>query len=561
MDQPEATYDLIILGSGAAGLTAATVAADEGLSVLVLEKSEWLGGTTALSGGAPWIPGNPFLEDRESDGASALAYLREVLGNAFDAARCEAYVAAAPKMIDRLGALGVEFARGYLPDYHPEAAEARSGRTIGSPVYDARRMKSGLLPKIRPALPQLCLFGTLQMGAADAPIMRNAFRSPKNFAFAVKMVSRFAMDLLGYGRTTRLCSGRALVARLVEAASAQGATIWTEAEVCDLTHDGGVVTGLSVLHEGRTKRLAARRGVVLATGGFGANRAMREQLVPMAAAGWSAQPESCTGDGLSLGMAAGGHMLTDNRSNALHAPMSVSRDRNGTETVFPHFAYDRHLPGSIIVGPDARRFVNEARDYQKVVGAMQQRGYDRVQMIGDARFVRTYGMGLAKPWPFRPDRHVRNGYLRRADTIEGLAAQLGLDPQVLADTVARFNEGAREGRDPEFLRGHDVFSRFMGDAAHKPSPTLAPIEEGPFYALELRPGDLSSFAGLETDVDGQVLGAEGRAIGGLYAVGLDMNPVARGAYPSGGFGLGPGMSFGYRAALHAAGKALAPASA
>lgn len=557
MVQTGQSFDLIVLGSGGAGLTTAAVAASEGLRVLLLEKSDVLGGTTAFSGGAPWVPGNPLMDRApgDDDRSSAEAYLREVLGNRFDEDRCTAYLDAAPKMLAYLQTkLGISFVRSALPDYSPELASARVSRTIASPEYDARNMKKDLLAKIRPQMPQFTLFGGMQVTTTDVPHLRNMFRSPKSFAYSIKIFLRYFADRLFHGRTTRLLNGRALVARLLEAATTQGVEIWTGAVTRELVVEEGAVTGVVVDHEGETLRIAARNGVVLATGGYGANSAMREQFNPLARAGWSVQAETCTGDGIQLGIAAGGHMLTDNLLNALGTPVSAHRDANGKLTVFPHFAYDRHLPGSIVVGPDGKRFVNEARDYQKFIAAMHTNGFDHVWLIADADFLKRYGMGLQRPFPYTVGQYVRDGYLIRSDTIGDLASRLAIEPAVLTATVARYNNSAREGRDPEFQRGEDAYSRVMGDATRAPSPTVGPIIQPPYYALELRPGELSTFAGLETDRDGRVLNGQGQIIVGLYAVGLDMNPVARGAYPSGGFGLGPGLSFGFRVALHAAGK-------
>ncbi len=555
--QTKKTFDLIVLGSGGAGLTTASVAACEGLRVLLLEKSDVLGGTTAFSGGAPWVPGNPLMDRApgDDDRSSAETYLRAVLGNRFDEERCTAYLDAAPKMLAYLQSkLGVGFVRSALPDYSPELDSARVSRTVGSPEYDARHMKPDLLAKIRPQMPQFTLFGGMQVTTTDVPHLRNMFRFPKSFAYSVRIFLRYVTDRLIHGRTTRLLNGRALVARLLEAATTQGVEIWTGAVTRELIVESGAVTGVIVDHLGETMRVTAQRGVVLATGGYGANAAMREQYNPLARAGWSVQADTCTGDGIQLGTAAGGHMLTDNLLNALGTPVSAHRDANGKLTVFPHFAYDRHLPGSIVVGPDGRRFVNEARDYQKFIAAMHANNFDRVWLIADADFLKRYGMGLQRPFPFPAGRYVRDGYLIRGDTVGELATSLGIDPDVFIATVARFNSTAREGRDPEFQRGEDAYSRVMGDATHTPSPNLAPLDQPPYYALELRPGELSTFAGLETDRDARVLNGQGQVITGLYAVGLDMNPVARGAYPSGGFGLGPGLSFGFRAGLHAAGK-------
>lgn len=309
--------------------------------------------------------------------------------------------------------------------------------------------------------------------------------------------------------------------------------------------DGRFEVAVSV--SGEERNFTARSAVILATGGFGANPAMRQRLIPMAASGWSLQPEGNEGDGIRIACELGGRLVEDNEANAIGVPVSADPGRQPAG-LFPHLPIDRHAPGSIVVDADGKRFVNEASHYQHFVETMHRRGVDRAFLVGDARFRRKYGIGLVRPWPFSDRAFLRSGYLKRSRTIAGLAHVLQIDPGVLEHTIERFNATAADGVDLDFGRGHDRYSRAMGDPTHRPNPCLAPLVKPPFYAIELRPGDLSTLAGIATDEKARVLDAENEPIAGLYAVGADMNSIFGGRYPGGGTSLGPAMTFAFIAA-------------
>jgi succinate dehydrogenase/fumarate reductase flavoprotein subunit len=267
-------------------------------------------------------------------------------------------------------------------------------------------------------------------------------------------------------------------------------------------------------------------------------------------------PESCSGDGITLGETAGGVLVTDLASPAAWAPVSKVRYADGITGHYPH-VIDRSKPGVIGVLSIGRRFVNEAGGYYDYVAAMiaaAPQGEEVASwLICDHRFQRRYGLGMSKPFPLPVGPYVRSGYLKRAGSLEALAELCGIAPRTLADTVARYNEHARRGEDPEFGRGSTPYNRKQGDPSHAPNPCVAPIERAPFYAVKVQPGSFGTFAGLKTNAFAQVLDAGDRPIPGLYAVGTDMASVMGGFYPSGGINLGPAMTFGYIAGLHAAG--------
>ena len=351
-----------------------------------------------------------------------------------------------------------------------------------------------------------------------------------------------------------MINGNALTATLMRSALDAGAILQNNARVCNLITENGKISGVVVEKNGQRTKIAAARGVILASGGFGANKEMRGRYIPMAEHGWSLQPEGCQGDGITMGIAAGGTMNETNPANGIWSPMSAMRDADGELVAYPHLFFDRHSPGSIVVDRSGHRFVSEGFHYQNFVNTMHKKGITEGFLIGDHPFQRKYGMGLARPAPYPLGSFIDSGYLIEADSISELARKLRIDVAALEHTVAEFNRNAVIGKDPEFQRGEDYYSRFMGDASHAPNPSLAPIITPPFYALELRPGDLSTVCGLNGNANAQVVNANGEPIEGLYAAGLDMNSMMRGHYPGGGSSLGPAMTFGYRAAMHIAGR-------
>jgi succinate dehydrogenase/fumarate reductase flavoprotein subunit len=548
--------DVVIAGSGAAGLTAAITAAREGLNVLVLESTGHFGGTTACSGGGVWIPDNHLMKaaGHSDSREEADAYLRATLGDGYDPAIVNAFLDNAAAMLRYLeDNTEVKLMASSVPDYVPDAPGWKISRCLLTPEYDGARL-GPRLAELRPPLKQLVLFGGMQIDFVDMAHLKMMHRSPASFGHVIKRIGQFYWQRLRHGRGSRLINGNALAARLLRSAIDAGADLRTHARVRSLDSESGRITGVIAEINGQHISIKARKGVILASGGFGANQEMRRRYIPMADEGWSLQPEGCLGDGINMAVAAGGVLNQDNVANGIWSPMSAMCDATGKVTVFPHLIFDRHCPGSIVVDRSGKRFVSEGFHYQNFGNTMHRKGITAGWMIADHDFQRTYGMGMAGPTPASVEPFVRNGYLVRADTLSALAGKLGIDAPALEKTVADFNGYAAAGKDPDFQRGDDYYSRFMGDATHEPNPSLGPILKAPFYALELRPGDLSSICGLNANANAQVLDAGGRVIDGLYAAGLDMNTMMKGRYPGGGSSLGPAMTFGYLAALHLAGK-------
>jgi succinate dehydrogenase/fumarate reductase flavoprotein subunit len=279
---------------------------------------------------------------------------------------------------------------------------------------------------------------------------------------------------------------------------------------------------------------------------------MRRENVPMADAGWSLQPEGNNGDGIRLGQQAGGMFVRENIENGIWAPMSSMIAKNGQRVNFSHIMLDRHRPGFIVVDQHGRRFVNEGSSYQAFGKAMHEKGIGSAWLIGTHKAIRRHSMGLAKAAPLPLRSYLANGYLKKASSIGELAKKIGLDPQVLIKTVETFNRYADNGKDLDFRRGEDGYSAIQGDPENKPNPSMGALRKGPFYAIELHPGELSTLNGLATNEHAQVLTETGDVVNGLYAVGVDANSVFSGAYPGGGASLGPTMTFAYIAANHIA---------
>ncbi len=556
--------DVLVIGSGAGGLAAATVAAHAGLSVIVAEKDRYVGGTTALSGGYMWVPCNPVsLRDGVQDSVEAArTYLRHEAGNHFDAARVDAFLAAGPEAVaffERETALQFDPASAFS-DYHPTAPGGVSGgRSILARPFSGQALGKELA-RLRPPLPELTFAGLMIGSGPELKHFFNVTRSARSAAYVVGRLAAHARDLATAGRGMRLTNGNALAGRLFRSALDAGARVLTEAPAVRLLTEGGAVRGAVLRMASGEVRVAAARGVVLAAGGFPQDRERRRVSFPHDRDGethLSPAPAGNTGDGLRIAEGIGASVELGYPNAAAWVPVSRVPRRGGDVGVFPHFI-DRAKPGLIAVRSDGARFVNEANSYHDFVQALTAATPAgepvRAFLIADHAFIRRFGLGFAKPFPVPLGPLVRSGYLKRGATPEALARAAGIDPAGLARTLAAYNEDARAGEDRVFGKGSTAYNRFNGDPAFTPNPCLAPIEAGPFYAVEVVVGDLGTFAGLRTDASARVLGQDGRPIPGLYAAGNDMASIMGGNYPGGGITLGPAITFGYIAARHIAGE-------
>lgn len=555
--------DVVVVGSGGAGMTAATVAARHGLKVLLVEKTAFFGGTTALSGGGIWVPGSAQATQAgivEEPGMVS-RYVHEVVGPTLRSDLLEAFLDAAPKMVDYLQAhTATRFAvqRGFA-DWHPTATGfSRDGRLLCPVEFDGRELGDhfGLL---RPPLTEFNAPGGLMIGLADMGHAANMTRSLASFRHMAKLGLKYAVDRLNqHPRGTRLTMGNALAARLLRSALDAQVTLWRDAPMRSLLTEVGAgtgvvgVVGVVVERDGVPVHVKARRGVVLASGGFSANATMRKRYIPFPEHHISLVPEGNTGDGLNTALELGAQFDGANLSNAGWVVISVLREKNGKLRKFPHLFLDRGKPGCIAVNAQGVRFGNESAT--NLVEPMHRTGSVPAHLICDNAFIHRFGLGLVRPGGWGLRRLIAAGYILKAESIEALAVRIGAPPAALTATVARFNGHAASGVDADFGRGRDSSDHFMGDASHKPNPCLGPIQRGPFYAVQIHPGDSTTTVGLRVDTKARVLDAAGAIIPGLHAAGLDMNSLWRGRAPGNGANNTLGMTFGFIAA-----KALAEA--
>jgi succinate dehydrogenase/fumarate reductase flavoprotein subunit len=564
---PAMDCDLLVIGSGAGGLSAAVTAAHRGLRVIVAEKEPHFGGTTAWSGGWMWIPRNPLAVAAGIDEPleAPLDYLRHELGPQFDEARARVFLEQGPRMVEFFRArTALQFIDGNaIPDFHGHTPSAASGgRSVCAAPFDGRRLGAHRA-RLKDPIAETTLWG---MGIASGAELRhffNARHAPASFWHVTRRVLAHARDRLVHGHSQRLVNGHALAGALAAEALAQGVQILTSAPALRLVRHAGRVLGAVLQVEGREQTVQARCGVVLACGGFAHDTERKRALLPHAPTGqehWSAAAPGNTGDGLRLGESMGGQVATGLPQAAALAPVSRVPHPDGTWTHFPHLI-ERAKPGLISVTAAGTRFTNEANSYYDVVcdllGAVPAGQPVQAWLLCDHRFIRRYGLGAVKPAPLPLGDWLANGYLLRGDTLQGLARVAGIESAALQATVARYNRMARDGHDADFAKGDTPYNRVQGDAAWAnaralPNPCMAPLEQGPFYAVRVVPGSLGTFAGLKVNVAAQVLDASGQPIPGLYAGGNDMNSLMGGRYPSGGITLGPAMTFGFIAGHHAA---------
>lgn len=551
-------YDVVVLGAGAGGMTAACIAAAEGLSVLLLEKTRLVGGTTAISGGMVWAPNCAVEAAREDSRDKAARYLGATVPTADGADLREAFLTAAPEAIaylERHTAVRLKPVAVY-PDYYPEAEGATTRGRVLEPVrFDGTTLGDAFL-MLRPPLPEFTLFGGMMVAREDIPHFRRMFRTPVSALRVLRLTVAYLLQRLRWPRGTDLVLGNALVARLLKSLQDRSVPIRLGVDVVRLERDDERVTGVLVRDDAGERTIMARRGVILATGGFSHDDARRRALMPHGAADLTAAAEGGTGDGLALGTDAGGRVDVGEFGPAYWTPASHYTRPDGRHVVFPHTVTDRGKPGLIAVNSEGRRFTNEAVSYHEFVRAMLRTENAGTaipaRLICDRHFLWKYGLGAIRPMTMRLTPYQDAGYLTEGASVADLAQRLSIDAEALVDTVERFNRDVRTGVDTEFGRGSNVYQRHFGDPEIGPNPCLAPIETPPFYSVAVYPADLGTACGLAVDTRARVLDGNGRPVPGLYACGNDMESIMRGAYPGPGITIGPALTFGYLAAMHMA---------
>ena len=551
--------DILVVGSGAGGLTAAAVAADHHGQVIVVEKGPRFGGTSASSGAVLWIPLSHLWAEagQQDDADQVFNYIKSIAGDDCSEELIHAFLAQGPEMLNYMQHREhVAYQTIPFPDYRADLpGGAAVGRTHECLPLDGRLLGEDFDKLELPASSNM-LFGRWAWAVSEANML--VTRAPGWLGAFARMLWRYYTDIPQRFKSRRqryLTCGNALIGRLKLSLDKRGVPLWLNAGLVELKRDGdeGIV-GAVVERDGRRVTIGVRKGVILATGGFERNAELRAKYMPQSAdPEWSGGHVHNTGDALGVAGAVGAaaaRLDSAWRAPALHVP--------GEDRARPLFV-ERALPGNIIVNQAAQRFMNEAVDYHTAAGAMIENdkpgaGTSPSFILFDAHYLSRYAMGPVMPiLPLWIQPAGARKILHRAMSWQELAQKIGVDAQALTATMAHFNSNARIGRDPDFHRGEGAIQNHYGDSKVQKNRSLAPLDKAPFYALAIYPGDIGTNGGLVTDVNGAVLDTDGRAIPNLYAAGnVTASAMGRG-YPGGGATIGAAMTFAYVAARHAMG--------
>jgi len=563
MAEWDRTVDLLVMGSGAAGMGAAVRGHDLGLDVLLVEKSELYGGNSAMSGGVCWVANNPGMagEGIADSDEEGFEYLKHITKGEVPDDRLWLYIRESKRVLaylhDKTHVRYVPLAK--YTDYYPEAPGGRAGGRSMDPLpFDGAKLREDLIRLRRPH-PQSQILGKFGITAKEA-------QAAIGVGFTTMMFMAWQMFLYmlrhfkrkRWGRDTKLCAGNSLMGRLLLSLKERKVPTWLNTGVEELVFEDGKAVGAVLNKEGETLRVKANRGVVLAAGGFSRNLEMRQkyQRHPITTE-WTAGTPSNTGDAIRMGRDAGGALgLMD---EAWWTPVSLV-PRSPFSWVL---VVEKSLPHGLFLNQDGKRFTNEAAPYIDVVNGM----YDDVAKTGaadprwfhifDATYRKSSIAGPVAPGKVMPDnqipRRYRDGnFLYKAETLDELCEQLKIPAASTKAAITRFNEYAVKGEDPDFNRGWSAQDRYYGDPNVKPNCSLGPIETGPFYAVQIYPGDLGTKGGLVTDEHSRVLKEDGQSIPGLYAAGNSAESVMGRTYPGAGGTIGPALTFGFLAAEDAA---------
>lgn len=554
-----AVCDLVVVGAGGAGMATALFAALDGKKVLLVERTEFVGGTTAWSAGTTWVPGTHHAA-RVNPGdtlADAARYLTNAIGERTPAALRQAFLdhgAAAIRQIEERSE--VKF-RPYAkhPDYISDlGGSTLAGRALEPVPFDGRLL-GDLFKLVRPPIPEFTVLGGMMVDRTDINHLLALTTSFASFRHSLSIILRHGLDRLSHPRGTRLVMGNALVARLLYSLSKQTrVTLALNTSVERFERDASGVRGVVLKGQGGSRSVTARGGVVLASGGFNRHPELRARLLPGADIAWCPAAPGHTAEAHAPAKEAGAVYGQGALSNAFWAPVSLRTRADGSTAVFPHFVMDRAKPGMLTVNRQGERFVNESTSYHLFGMAMQATGSVPAYLVCDAAALQKYGIGMVRPGASPKDLapFLADGYLTQAASLHELASQLGIDAAGLKASVDEINRCAETGVDPRFHRGETAYQQNIGDAsAGTKNPNLGPLTTAPYFAVKLHPGDIGAATGFATDGNARVLDGQGQPIPGLYAVGNDMHSIMGGVYTAPGITIGPGLVFGCLAARHA----------
>ena len=549
------TVDLLIVGSGAGAMTTALCAHDRGGKALLIEKTDLYGGSSAMSGGSLWIPNNHLMAAAGvSDSPDeALTYLKTLTRGTIPEEKLRRYVETAPQMLKYLtdhSQLRMQSMLTYT-DYYPETPGGKpGGRSVEPEHFDARLLGDEFARMREPAVQELVM-GRVSMTATEAHHL--LARHPGWIKLTTSIMSRYWFDLGGRLASKRdrcLSLGNALIGMLRRSLMDRNVPLWLNTAASELVVENGRVVGLVAQQNGRTVRIRAEKGVVLAAGGFESSDEMRKKYLPNPTeTEWTTANPGNTGEVIRMGMELGAEVeLMD---DAWWGPTTVVPGEDRARML----VIEKGLPGSIFVNKRGERFLNEAAPYNDICKAMYAKNTPETPcipayMVFDGTFRKKYPCGpffqaSQQPDWMLPKLFKEQHYLKKADTLEGLATELGIDGAGLEASVERMNGHARAGKDPDFHRGESLFDRYYGDEKVRPNPCLAPLDTPPYYGIVVYPGDLGTKGGLMTDASARVLTKGGEPIPGLYAIGNCSASVMGHTYPGAGGTMGPAMTFGY----------------
>ncbi|OGB72656.1 MAG: FAD-binding dehydrogenase [Burkholderiales bacterium RIFOXYC12_FULL_65_23] len=569
------SYDLVVIGAGGAGMSAALYAAIDGAKVLLVESTEHVGGTTAWSAGTTWVPGSHHAAkvNPQDNLAQAKRYLDNAIGERSDPALRQAFLDHGKAAVEQIEAHSELRYRPYPkhPDYISDlGGSTLSGRALEPLPFDGRLL-GDLFPLIRPPIPEFTVLGGMMVDRTDINHLLAMTKSLASFKHSARIILRHLKDRLSHSRGTRLVMGNALTARLLYSLSrhdkvtlALNTTVEHIHQNAQVGQTGQAVDRVTLLQNGQRRTVKVRGGVVLASGGFNRNPELRAKLLPGIPLDWCPAAPGHTGQAHELAASLGAHYGQGALSNSFWAPVSRRQRPDGSTAVFPHFVMDRAKPGFLTVNQAGERFLNESTSYHLfglgMQAAHQQSPSIPAYLVCDSAALQRYGVGMVRPGASAGllKTFLDDGYLTQGATLDELANRLGINAQGLKSSVEKINAYARTGIDPEFGRGSTAYSQNIGDAsAGGKNPNLGPLRQGPYYAVKLYPGDIGAATGFATDASARVLGADQQPVAGLYAVGNDQHSIMGGVYTAPGITIGPGLVFAYIATRDALARARA----
>ena len=551
MSTYDETFDFVVVGSGGGSMCAALVLRQAGKSVLILEKTDLIGGTTARSGGVMWIPNNRFMkrDGVEDSREKSITYMDSVVGDHNDTpgatkARRDAYVDNSTEMVDFLVDQGIKLNRvSYWPDYYDnQPGGSEEGRTVVAELFNVNELgewKSKLRPNFIP-----------MMGTLDEFLK---LRFIKQSWEAKKIAVRLGLRTIGAKLTGKhyVTAGAALQGRMFQAALKARVEFRINSAVQELVVEDGRVKGVVAMINSKPYRVAAKLGVLVNAGGFAHNQEMRDKYIPGTSVKWTNVTEGDTGEMILEMMRHGAAIaqMEEMVGNQMSIPPGMEND-----AVKPVVQGVTAAPHAILVDQTGVRYMNESGSYMTYCQGMLERNKTVPAVpswaIMDSQYIKNYGLITPFPSTKKPQAWYDSGYLKKADTIEELAGMLNIGPSALRATVDRFNGFVENNKDEDFNRGERAYDRWLGDPYHPNTASLGSISKGPFYAVEVVPGDVGTYGGVVTDDNARVLREDGTAIEGLYATGISTASVMGRAYAGAGASVGPSFVWGYVTAKH-----------